>query len=90
MDSAKASGYRWTVDDLKALIGLAVDNNLSLLEIGDVKIVPSTRRNSEPEGTLQILKTAEQKAGRRLSAEEMQDEILFGPGGSVRVADDAE
>lgn len=74
---------QFPVKKLEALIKLAVDNNLSLLEIGDVKIVPNPK--AVPMPTLKILEEAERRAGRPLTDAEKQDEILFGPGGSLKV-----
>lgn len=77
-----------SIDDLRAMVEIAVNNNLSLLEIGDVKIIPNPVKTPQP--TLQILDEAERKKGKPLTDQEKADEVLFGPGGSLRVDDDVE
>jgi len=68
---------------LEALVKIAVDNNLSLLEVGDVKIVPVPRPFSPAFSQDTLYKKTEAKIGRPLTDREKEDEALFGPGGSI-------
>lgn len=72
--------------EIEKLIMLAVNNNLSLLEVGNVKIIPGPRQ-TQPE-KLELIKQAERRMDRPLTAREMEDEVLFGPGGSIRPDDE--
>lgn len=73
---------------IEALVKLAVDNNLSLLQIGDVKIVPGPIPHNPVDAQRKLVEEIEKKAGRPLSEQELKDEILFGPGGSLKVEDE--
>jgi DUF1009 family protein len=88
MDLGKRTHSRqFPLRKIEALVKIAVDNKLSLLQIGDVRIVPSGRTSSPEttEGTLKIIEEAQKRLKRPLTPEELQDEILFGPGGFSKV-----
>lgn len=71
---------------IERLIHLAIDNGLALLEVGDIKIVPGPRRAMPTEPS--FIKEAEKRVGRPLTPGEKRDEILFGPGGALKVDDE--
>lgn len=90
MASDREHKHQFPLKRLEALIKLAIDFNLSLLEIGDVKIVPGPYRrpsandlNDKPS----LLEEAEKRIGRKLTSQEVQDELLFGPGGAIKEED---
>jgi hypothetical protein len=86
-DSTKRRRHirQFPLKKLESLVRIAVDNNLSLLQVGDVRIIPGGKTNASPH--VKILEAAEKKAGRPLTEQEKRDEILFGPGGSLRLDD---
>lgn len=90
MESIKTRVHarQFSMRKMEALVKLAVDNNLSLLQIGDVRIVPGAIPHSPVNAQKSFVEEIEKKAGRPLSSEELKDEILFGPGGSLKVEDE--
>lgn len=79
-----------SIAELQSIIKLAVENNLSLLEVGNVKIVPGAKHPVSNDDELSIIKNAEIAKGRRLTGKEREDEILFGPGGSIGDTNDGD
>ena len=86
MDSTRHR-KRIPVESIRQLVQLAVANNLSSLEIGDVRIVVNPNRPIEPSKELQFIRDLEEKAGRKLTDRELEDAALFGPGAQIRVTD---
>lgn len=87
MASNRDHKHQFPLKRLEALIKLATDFNLSLLEIGDVKIIPGPQRRqnfSDSNEKPKLIEEAEKRLGRELTAQEKQDEILFGPEGFIR------
>lgn len=78
--------YQIPIKKIESVMKLGAKYNISSVEIGDVKIAFKSVQTSQPiiDAPLKILKEAAEKKGRPLTAQEQREEILFGPGGSIK------
>lgn len=86
METSKATKVSVPINKIKELIKLAKDNNLAMLEVGPIKIVPQP---TPLEGDLNKKSEYERviekafRNGKPLSDQQKDDMLLFGPNGII-------
>lgn len=69
---------------IERLVKLAKDNNLAVLEVGHIRIVPQPKQGIPQHSMYEsMLQQVRGKDGKPLSEKQKEDALLFGPNGVI-------